>query len=250
MIANDRDDPQTPETPLYGDQAAKAASGVPLPSLRVLQAAGALRSAKTPKTHGGFRRMWTQTDVLKAAIAAALGEHFAWNIRLTAVVMAKVQPALWAMLIEAALSPSETRDPKAPENSLIVAKPLDWHIELVDRKFLFFTIPDAFTGIVPGTARGQRTLLLGIVSRDRFSGISWEIATQRGRQIAMETLGDAGAQKVTGLYKVAMASHQNFLSRATINPGMHVRAAWRRLHGLDSRFVQQAVQIGKEEPDP
>ena len=84
MTANEWDHQETPEAPLYGDQEAEAASGVPLPSLRVLQSAGAMRSAKTPKTHGGFRRMWTDTDVLKAAVAAALGEHFAWNIRLTA----------------------------------------------------------------------------------------------------------------------------------------------------------------------
>lgn len=249
MTANELDDPETPEAPLYGDQEAEAASGVPLPSLRVLQSAGAMRSAKTPKTHGGFRRMWTDTDVLKAAVAAALGEHFAWNIRLTAEVMAKVQPTLWGMLIEAALSESETRDPKAPGSTLIVADPLDWCIELIDRKFLFFRIPEAFTGIVPGTACGQRDLLLGMATKDSFSGISWEIATQRGQQIAKETLDDAGARKVIGMYKVAIASHRNFLSKATINLGMQVRASWRRLHGLDYCFVQEGVQIGKGEAD-
>ena len=72
-----------------------AASGVPLPSLRVLQSARAIRSQKAPEYHGGFRRMWTENDILKAAIAAALGKHFAWNIRVVASVMATVQRMLW-----------------------------------------------------------------------------------------------------------------------------------------------------------
>jgi hypothetical protein len=46
-------DPATAETPLYGDEEAERASGVPLPSLRVLQAAGTIRSHKVAKEHGG-----------------------------------------------------------------------------------------------------------------------------------------------------------------------------------------------------
>ena len=249
MNATERDDSEAPGTPLYGDQDAEAVSGVPLPSLRVLQSSGALRSAKTPKTHGGFRRMWTETDVLKAAVAAALSQHFAWNIRLTADVMAKVQPALWGILIEAALSETETEDPKMPESGIIAAEAFDWYIELIDRKFLFLTIPEAFSAIVPGTAPGQRNLLIGMATKDSFSGISWEIATQMGRKVAKEALGEAGTRKLMGMYKVAIASHGNFLSKATINLGMQVRAAWRRLHGLESRFVQETVRIGKGDPD-
>ena len=65
-----------------------AASGVPLPSLRVLQ------SASDPLAEGAgipWRLPpWTENDILKAAIAAALGKHFAWNIRVVASVMATV----------------------------------------------------------------------------------------------------------------------------------------------------------------
>ena len=67
MTANEGDDPATAETPLYGDEEAERASGVPLPSLRVLQAAGAIRSHKVAKEHGGYRRMWSEMDVLKAS---------------------------------------------------------------------------------------------------------------------------------------------------------------------------------------
>jgi hypothetical protein len=43
-------------------------------------------------------------------------------------------------------------------------------------------------------------------------------------------------------YKLAMAAHGNFLSRASINASMQVRAAWRRLHGLEARFVQEFIK--------
>lgn len=245
MTASEPDAPESEGTPRYGDGQAAAASGVPLPSLRVLQAAGALRAAKAAKAYGGFRRMWREADVLKAAIAQALGEHFAWNIRLTATVMAKVQPGLWGMVIDCALSESETRHPKARESTLIIADALDWRVELIDRKFLFFAIPEAFAGMVPGTASGQRALLLGVVTKDGFSGPSWQLATPKGRKLARETLGEEGARQIERLYRLALATHGNCLSKATINLGMQVRAAWRRLHGLESRFVQEAVRIGK-----
>ena len=64
----------------------EAVSGVPLPSLRVLQAAGAIRSEKVPKDYGGFRRMWSDREALKAAVGAALG---AVNEFLTGVVAKK-----------------------------------------------------------------------------------------------------------------------------------------------------------------
>jgi hypothetical protein len=245
MTVHQPNGPLTAETPLFGDQETATASGVPLPSLRVLQAGSAIQSAKAPKYHGGFRRMWPEQDVLKAALAAALGEHFAWNVRLVAAAMAKVRPALWNILIEAALIETDKGDPKSPKPTLLVASALDWYAELIDRKFLFFQIPELFTDVLPGAAAGQTSLLLGMVAKDTFVGISWELAAPRGRKVANETLGDEGARKAMRLYKLAMASHDNFLSKATINLSLHVRAAWRRLHGLESRFVRETVQLGR-----
>lgn len=245
MKENECDPLGAADEPRYGDEETAAASGVPLPSLRVLQAAGAVRSVKTPKTHGGFRRMWSEADVLKASIAAALGEHFAWNIRLTAEVMANGQPPLWRMLVDAAVSDAKVTGPTPDVSPLVVSAPLDWRIELIDRTFLFFEIPDEFTVVVPGIKQGQRTLLLGMVTGARFLGLSWELATPRGRDVAREALGPEGADKAMRLYKVAIVARGNCLSMASINLGMNVRAAWRRLHGLESRFLQQAVRIGK-----
>jgi hypothetical protein len=125
MTVNPRDDPP-PVAHLFGDQEAVAASGVPLPSLRVLQAAGAIRAERLPKHHGGFRRMWPQTEVLKAAIAAVLGEHLAWNIRLVAAVMSKVQAPLWNTLIDLTVSEQEA-NPRNARRAFITASPADWY---------------------------------------------------------------------------------------------------------------------------
>ena len=98
MTANERNGAEVPEPLLFGDADAVAASGMPLPSLRVLQAAGAIQAQKTPKEHGGFRRLWREEDVLIAVIGAAISEHFVWNIRIVAEAMAKTRPGKWAAL--------------------------------------------------------------------------------------------------------------------------------------------------------
>lgn len=242
MTARDLND--SPESePIFGDEEIAAASGVPLPSLRVLQAAGAIRSEKSPKFHGGFRRMWPEDEVLKAAIAAALGEHFAWNIRQVATVMASVQLPLWNTLIAGAADELRRAEPSTLQRSFVVASELDWYAELIDRKFLFLKAPTYATDMLPGWNSKRSDLLLGVLEGDTFTGISWELATPRGRKLARETLGDEKARQLEPLYKLALVSHGNFLSKASINLSLQVRAAWRRLHGMESRFVQEAVRL-------
>jgi hypothetical protein len=80
MPDTEQDGPAADVSGLYGDAEAALASGMPVPSLRALQAAGAIRARPVAKDHGGFRRTWPEEDVLKASIAAAMGEHFAWNM--------------------------------------------------------------------------------------------------------------------------------------------------------------------------
>jgi hypothetical protein len=243
MTVRDSDELPPPEPPLFGDEEIAAASSVPLPSLRVLQSAGAIRSEKGPKFHGGFRRMWPEEDVLKAAIAAALREHFAWNIRLVATLIAKVRAPLWNTLIVGVADELRRADPSTLQRSFVVASELDWYAELIDRKFLFLKAPTYATDMLPGWNSKRPDLLLGVLEGDTFTGISWELATPRGRKLARETLGDEKARQLELLYKLALASHGNFLSKATINLSLQVRAAWRRLHGMESRFVQETVRL-------
>ena len=75
------------------------------------------------------------------------------------------------------------------------------------------------------------------------------MATPRGRKLARETMGEEKAQQLERIYKLALVSHGNFLSKATINLSLQVRAAWRRLHGFESRFVQETVQLRRRKPD-
>lgn len=249
MTAHDSDELPPPETPLWGDQEMIAGSGVPLPSLRVLQSAGAIRSEKCPKFHGGFRRMWNEDDVLKAAIAAALGEHFAWNIRLVASVMAKVQRPLWDTLIAIAANDLRQAEPNTLRKSFVVATEVDWYAELIDRTCLFMKVPEVVALQLPGWMSNRPELLLGVLTDDTFTGISWQMATPRGRKIARNTMGEERARQLERFYKLALVSHGNFLSKATINLSLQVRAAWRRLHGFESRLVQETVQSRRRKPD-
>ena len=43
-------------------------------------------------------------------------------------------------------------------------------------------------------------------------------------------------------YKLAIATRANALSTASLNISMQVRAAWRRLHGLDAHFLQEPLR--------
>lgn len=232
--------PETADAPLYGDAEAEAGSGLAAPSLRVMQAAGAIRSQKEPKEHGGFRRMWPEADVLKAAIGAAMGEHFAWNIRVVAEAIAKTRPGTWdALIILAKTGMEETKD----RTKLVAASEHDWHLDLIDRKFLFLRVPKIATALLPDAKYGQTDLLLGIVtSKDTFRMLPWSLGTRAGRARVEELVGKETADTALLAYKIAVAAHGNCLSRNSINIGMQVRAAWRRLHGLEARFIQEAIR--------
>jgi hypothetical protein len=193
--------------------------------------------------------MWPEDEVLKAAIAGVLGEHFAWNIRLVATAMAKVQSPLWDILIAVAVNELREADPATLQRTFVVASELDWHAELIDRRFLFLKVPEVTTLSLPDWTSGRTELLQGVLEADTFVGISWELETGRGRKVADDILGEEKAQQLRQLYKLAIASRSNFLSKATINLGLQVRAAWRRLHGLESRFVQETVQLRRRKPN-
>ena len=248
MTANERDSLEPQEPALYGDAETVAASGVPLPSLRVLQAAGAIQSRKIPKHHGGFRRMWPEPEVLKASIAYAMGEHFAWNIRVVSEAMAKAHAATWDVLVEMAMAGLGKTDSRKP--ALIAASEEDWHLELVDRKFLFLRVSEAMTAIVPDTVYGQRDLLIGMAKKDGFTMIPWAFGSPQGRSRIKKAHAADGFERADKFYKVAMAAHGNFLSKATINASMQVRKAWHLLHGRKARFVQEIVQLRKGGIDP
>lgn len=237
MTANDRNGAQAPEPLLYGDAQAVAASGMPVPSLRVLSTAAGIRAQKIPKQHGGFKRMWREEDVLIAAIGAAMSEHFAWNIRIVAEAIAKTRPGTWPALVA---SIAQTMSPEA--DALIRKDPLDWHLDLIDRKFLFLRVPREFTAILPDAAWEQTDLILGwATSKDTFQMLPWLLGHPEGRTKLAGIIASANVEPAARFYKLAMAARANALSTASINISMQVRATWRRLHGLEAHFLQDAL---------
>lgn len=248
MTAKEWGDPATDTSAPYGDAEISAASGVPLPSLRVLQAAGAIQSQKFAKPHGGFRRTWPEAEVLKASIAAVISEHFAWNIRMVSEAMAKTLGGTWDALVAISVIGQEVS--AAGTTTLIRASDQDWHLELVNRNLLFLKIPETITAILPDAPLGQTDLLLGMVKKDGFMPIPWAFGTPQGRATMKTALGADGYQIMEKLYRVAMAAHGNFLSKATINASMQVRMASHRLQGRKAHFVHELIQPGKGEADP
>lgn len=238
MTASERNGAEAPEPLFHGDAEAVAASGMPLPSLRVLQAAGAIQAQKTPKEHGGFKRMWREEDVLTASIGAAISEHFAWNIRIVAEALAKTRPGTWSALtasIAGTISPEE--------GPLVRSTTDDWYLDLIDRKFLFLRLPPLFATIFPDAPPGKSDLIIGYAtSKDTFQMLPWLAGSPQGLAKLSKATSPAQAIAAERIYKLAIATRASALSTASINISMQVRAAWRRLHGLDAHFLQEALR--------
>lgn len=223
------------EPRMLDDAEAETASGVPVPSLRVLQGTGAIRSEKVDKFHGGFRRMWPENEVLKAAIAAALSEHFSWNIRLVAAAMARGgESGLWDAVIMMSLAVAERSEPMVPENKIMLSEQLDIFAELIDRKFLFLRVPEK---LLPIAGHPVPDILLGIAAKSNFQSMSSAILSSKGQEMAIQVFGEEKADRVVKIHRLAMSIHNNYVSKSNINLSMQVRAAWRRIYGMDAKFL-------------
>jgi hypothetical protein len=246
MTASERNGAEAPEPLFHGDADAVAASGMPLPSLRVLQAAGAIQAQKTPKEHGGFRRLWREEDVLIASIGAAISEHFAWNIRIVAEAMAKTRPGTWAALVTS-IAGTISSDSRA----LIRSSPDDWHLDLIDRKYLFLRVPPLVALLFHDAPPRETNLILGYAtSKDTFQMLPWLLGSPEGRTKLAAITSTAPTTTGERIYKLAVATRANALSTASINISMQVRATWRRLHGLDAHFLQDALPQKGTSNDP
>jgi len=248
MPEREQDGPAADATALYGDVEAALASGMPVPSLRVLQAAGAIRAQKVAKDHGGYRRTWPEEDVLKASIAAAMGEHFAWNIRIVAEAMGATSGGTWDALVATAFVEQDA--PASGAKILIRASDMDWDLELVDRKFLFLKVQSFMTAALPEAALGQTDQLLGMALKEGFMPIPWALGSPQGRVRLKKALAPGDYAKIEELFRVAMAARGNFESKATINASMRVRKASHLLLGRSAHFVQELIQPRKRKTDP
>jgi hypothetical protein len=247
MTETGRDRTAALNIPRYGDSDAVAASGVPLPSLRVLQAAGAIRAEKQPKHHGGFRRMWPEPEIVKAAAAAAIGEHFAWNIRMVAKTMAKTGGKLWEVM--ALIAVGDLVEAKT-KKTLIMAEETDWLLEFVDRKFLFVRIPEPARTAVAGTGPTRPELLLGVTSAgEGFHPVPWMLGSTSGRRAFRKAAGEEAFRSAAEFYRLSLIAYDNCLSKATVNVSMPGRMAWHRLRGHEPHFLQKALHFKKRRSD-
>jgi hypothetical protein len=95
------------------------------------------------------------------------------------------------------------------------------------------------TTILPDVIFGQTTLFLGIIDpTNRFRMIPWFLGNKVGKAKAQKIYGKDGAETVQRLYDFAMAVHANCLSKTSLNIGLQTRAAWRRLRGVETKFIE------------
>lgn len=228
------------EARMLDDAEAETASGVPVPSLRVLQGTGAIRSEKIVKFHGGFRRMWPENEVLKASIAAALSEYFSWNIRLVASAMARGgEGGLWDAVALISLAVADRSEPMLPEDKVMLFEERDIFVDLIDRKFLFLRVPSEF---LPFAGYPIPNILLGMVMKDSFQNMSSAVLSKEGREMAMRMFGEEKTDKLVKIHRLVMAVQKNYISKASINLSIQVRAAWRRIYGMEVKFPHQIFQ--------
>ena len=83
---------------------------------------------------------------------------------------------------------------------------------------------------------GALALATDVVADELVLGTAREAHEDRMRLLAEDVL--------------AMATRANALSTASINISMQVRATWRRLHGLDAHFLQDALPQKGTSNDP
>lgn len=183
--------------------------------------------------------MWSEEDVLIASIATAISEHFAWNIRIVSEAVTKTKSTTWG-----ALTASVAGTSSAEESPVIRSSEIDWHLDLINRQFLFLRVPRPFGNILPDVQDGQTDLILGMVrSRDRFQLLPWLISNPVGRAKLLKWHPRSDVKTLSKIYAVAAAAHRDALSINSINISMHVKAAWRRLHGLDASFIHEALTL-------
>ena len=230
-------DEQESAEKLYGDKEASLASGVPVASLRVLQAAGVIQALKVPKPHGGYRRAWEQVDAVTASMAAALCKHFGWNIRLVAHVMGNLPQGVLTFL--AGQSNFWTDQDKHLSGNAVMlrASAHDNHLQLVDRKVLYVEAPaHSSLGILT-----QGPLLLGVLLEGRFVPVPRPFSTARGRsRLKQHPKGELYLPLMRAAENGELI-RENCRGKIDVNVSIEGRAAIYRLQGKEAHFVEEIL---------
>ncbi len=247
-MATKYDDPDNPllhldKPPLkrgyLTDQETVDATGLQVASLRMLQAAGAVRAISAPKQHGGFRRMWPVIDVYKAAVAGAMAEDYQWNITIAGKVVAKLQDSLWQGLEITAQKVDPADDHFTYDNLYMGAGKMDWFFELVNRKLLFLVVPKP---LMPTLGLSSPLIPLGLVKKDDFTSAPWIPDYGPKRDKVLEKADKEKLPRVEAMIKHLRSGYDRYRSRTSLNISMVVRAAQRRANGLPTAYILDSAE--------
>ncbi|MBF0561968.1 MAG: hypothetical protein HQL37_08070 [Alphaproteobacteria bacterium] len=242
------DDPDNPllhldQPPLergyFSDEETVAATGLQVASLRMLQAAGAVRAISAPKHHGGYRRMWPALDVYKAAVAGAMAEDYQWNIKITGTVVSKLSDSLWQGLVASAQKIDPADDHFSYDNLYMAAGKMDWFFELVNRKLLFLVVPNP---LMPPLGLSSPLIPMGLLSKDSFNPAPWIPDYGPKREKVLEKADKEKLPRVEATIKHLRSGYERYRSRTSLNISMIVRAAQRRATGLPTAYILDNIQ--------
>ena len=248
-MATKFDDPDNPlhsldkpplERGFFTDEEATAVSGFQVPSLRILQASGAIRAISAPKFHGGFRRMWPKLDIFKAAVANGVSEDYCWNIKIVGSVMARMPDWMWQSLVITAYEVDPDHWHLDEDKPYMHAGPEDWFLELVNRNRVYLRLP--LTAAVPmGTT--IPLIPLGQLKGEEFQVLPWVPDTEPGWQKVVSKVGEEKANKIADAIKAFRYGYKHYRSKQSLNISMLMRAAERRAAGMTTRFIGDNVPI-------
>ncbi len=247
-MATKYDDPDNPllhldEPPLergyLTDQETVDATGLQVASLRMLQAAGAVRAISAPKQHGGFRRMWPVIDVYKAAVAGAMAEDYQWNIKIVGEIVSKLQDSMWEGLAASAQKVDPADDHFTYDNLYMAAGKMDWFFDLINRKLLFLVIPKP---LMPLLGLSSPLIPMGLVKKDSFTATPWIPDYGPKRDKVLEKANKEKLPRVEAMIKHLRSGYDRYRSRTSLNISMVVRAAQRRANGLPTAYILDSAE--------
>lgn len=221
------------------DEETVDATGLQVPSLRMLQASGAVRAISAPKQHGGFRRMWPVLDVYKAAVAGAMADDYQKNIKIVGSAVSKLSDSLWQGLVLTAQKIDPADDHFTYDNLYMAAGKVDWFFELVNRKLLFLVVPKL---IMPTLGLSSPLIPMGLFRSEKFSAAPWIPDYGPKREKVLEKADKEKIQRVDAMIKHLRSGYERYRSRTSLNISMIVRAAQRRANGLPTAYILDGIQ--------
>ncbi|HEY0837999.1 MAG TPA: hypothetical protein VGE72_29050 [Azospirillum sp.] len=222
-------------------------SQVEVPSLRVLQAEGAIRAVKAPSVRGGFYRVWPIFDAVKATLAGAINKYLDFTMRAAAGVLVLISDEIWDVMIWTVKNEISTDDVKGRmlfdrDVAWLLPWESDWYISIIDRLYVHLGCDEKTMKEVFWT--NDDNLVLGVYdfgkSANEFVPIKVKREIIESSEAEMEEsakIDDEGEKKAfhfaVALARRAGISYHSHWVKTSLNLSVQYRAAERRYHGLE-----------------